>query len=733
MYSNGLYTSEPVLHIYGEILSYYSDSDKITKWRAGNCPFCGKLYSPVTYQNKLYGLKEFSEKDVHYSGETLYYIDKHVTFADIISDRDEFISNFESIFEKFSSFFFLQDDLHALISIPEEKPPIISEIVSETGSDLKNGNTLHEIGDNVFLVHRADNLEILWEIFHDNYFLNGNCSFLAFREPDTYYIVMARNRSHKIIFFRSGGEPSEFKELTIIPKVSYHELFLKNKIKPSIREEFKYIPKFDSQLCNDVLSKLFSDRIDNAMKVLKLGLIDTETINNLFVLSHIFGDGDPSEGMAAIFNVKENQLVIKYVPQGKERYNPKYLDDKTLDEWEIEQFLEYEREPDVAMIVNQVRNTIPNFTRLFFTEVCQVLLERRGWNKLFPISVCCPQFPAVGTVERLSLWAEKFEMKDSLLESLRRSLTTKKLFYEELAVGNSLFEIFYHNLDLGPHGFLQVTYQILLALIYSQGKIKFHHLDLHWKNIMVRKLPEPIIMKYVIPGIPVEKTTFLSQYLATIIDYGRSYVEDSDGKSFVPNRTYLKGEMIDGYDLHTFMMVGIMLLFDFEVQKFFEEFFELYLSMSKLPFPEKVFKYWGGHEIIRYIDKVPPKPSKPSNPLHSPNYCCPEHQKCLELSYNHNNSDEIRYYLGFLDLRKPVKGIFPTEKEFFLRIREKFPISTEGARFMMEWGDVKEPGKITFITDSPVIPDYLPSMDIFPPKPPEKASLLETDGKGDGK
>ena len=52
-------------------------------------------------------------------------------------------------------------------------------------------------------------------------------------------------------------------------------------------------------------------------------------------------------------------------------------------------------------------------------------------------------------------------------------------------------------IKLKQKDFLNIFYQILIALEVAQEKIGFCHFDLHFENVMVINLPKPYIYKVI--------------------------------------------------------------------------------------------------------------------------------------------------------------------------------------------------------------------------------------------
>lgn len=94
--------------------------------------------------------------------------------------------------------------------------------------------------------------------------------------------------------------------------------------------------------------------------------------------------------------------------------------------------------------------------------------------------------------------------------------------------------------------FLNVFIQIVLALDLAYTEFDFTHYDLHTENVLIRELPEEILISY-----PSQKDKIKTKYVATIIDFGRSHIK-FNGQDFgdavyqaaaYPNISYPMGDI----------------------------------------------------------------------------------------------------------------------------------------------------------------------------------------------
>lgn len=104
--------------------------------------------------------------------------------------------------------------------------------------------------------------------------------------------------------------------------------------------------------------------------------------------------------------------------------------------------------------------------------------------------------------------------------------------------------------------FANILTQIVLSLDLANRELDFSHYDLHWDNVLVKKLAEPIYIPYVVEG----KTYYLlTDEVATIIDFGQSHIK-YNGEDFgfnvaeggiMPNRSYAMN------DIYKFIMFSL--------------------------------------------------------------------------------------------------------------------------------------------------------------------------------
>lgn len=106
--------------------------------------------------------------------------------------------------------------------------------------------------------------------------------------------------------------------------------------------------------------------------------------------------------------------------------------------------------------------------------------------------------------------------------------------------------------------YLNILIQLVLAIDLAYRECDFTHYDLHDENVLVRELPQEILIPYEIDGV---KQYLRTKYIATIIDFGRSHIK-FEGNDFgyalieggiFPNRSY---PMYDIYKILLFTLAS---------------------------------------------------------------------------------------------------------------------------------------------------------------------------------
>jgi hypothetical protein len=118
---------------------------------------------------------------------------------------------------------------------------------------------------------------------------------------------------------------------------------------------------------------------------------------------------------------------------------------------------------------------------------------------------------------------------------------TNSITLQDFIIGGCTFE-----------EYLNVLVQLVLAIDLAYREFDFTHFDFHTQNVLIRELPQQIL-------IPYESGYLRTKYIATIIDYGRSHIK-YNGNNFgydlieggiYPNKSY---PMFDIYKLLMFSL-----------------------------------------------------------------------------------------------------------------------------------------------------------------------------------
>lgn len=256
---------------------------------------------------------------------------------------------------------------------------------------------------------------------------------------------------------------------------------------------------------------------------LKLPYLDHSIVNllNSFRLASL---KNTSEGFALISNFKSiNDMVIVKTARSKE------------DNLDIlyEYFIG-------SMGINKLRNMVPNF--------CYTL----GIFKCNPLPL-----------DDYKIDTDKFCSND-------RSDSRFYVIYEKIN-GESLHS-YCTNMKTDRDRDMLISYliQIVLALQIAQREISFVHYDLHSDNIMIRKLPAPIVVEYKIDDKIYKVET---DAIPTIIDYGFSHfvyqgipfgMKDIKSVEIVPTKTS------KGYDLHKLLNFIMYSTFNVKLKQSFK-------------------------------------------------------------------------------------------------------------------------------------------------------------------
>lgn len=125
------------------------------------------------------------------------------------------------------------------------------------------------------------------------------------------------------------------------------------------------------------------------------------------------------------------------------------------------------------------------------------------------------------------------------------------LLYENISNSTTLKDFIVNGCTFEQY--LNILSQLVLALELAYSECDFTHYDLHDENVLVRELPQEILIAYEIDGV---KQYLRTKYVATIIDFGRSHIK-YEGNDFgyalieggvYPNRSYPM------YDIYKILM-----------------------------------------------------------------------------------------------------------------------------------------------------------------------------------
>ena len=176
--------------------------------------------------------------------------------------------------------------------------------------------------------------------------------------------------------------------------------------------------------------------------------------------------------------------------------------------------------------INKLRYFVPNFVYTFGLFGCPPL-KMTGHVKVDLNKICDPK---------------------------TGDIFTKFIVYEK--VNGETFRKLHDKIT--KEDFLNIFYQLLIALEVAQRKIGFTHFDLHLENVMLIKLKEPFEYSVII-GDSIYKIK-ATKYLAMIIDYGHSVVRkqvDNKGLRYIGAGEFpeygMVNYMIPGYDMYKFL------------------------------------------------------------------------------------------------------------------------------------------------------------------------------------
>ena len=98
---------------------------------------------------------------------------------------------------------------------------------------------------------------------------------------------------------------------------------------------------------------------------------------------------------------------------------------------------------------------------------------------------------------------------------------------------------------------MNILIQVFCALQAGADRYKFTHYDLHAENVLLTKLPEPRIFVYQFNNKNMPFVPIYTEYLVTIIDFGRSYVKGKQMYFDIKKSTSKEKEYLFGDDEDT--------------------------------------------------------------------------------------------------------------------------------------------------------------------------------------
>ncbi len=152
--------------------------------------------------------------------------------------------------------------------------------------------------------------------------------------------------------------------------------------------------------------------------------------------------------------------------------------------------------------------------------------------------------------------------------------------------------------------YLNIITQLVLALEIAYQELDFTHYDLHTTNVMIKKMPKKIVLPYTIG----DKTYYVvTQYIATIIDYGRchiKYMEEDYG--FFGLKMGIRADT--SYPMYDVFKIVLFSLFDAASEnllKVYNNRHELYDKLDEEIFPNLGTRfstvYTEGRKLLKYF------------------------------------------------------------------------------------------------------------------------------------
>jgi hypothetical protein len=171
--------------------------------------------------------------------------------------------------------------------------------------------------------------------------------------------------------------------------------------------------------------------------------------------------------------------------------------------------------------------------------------------------------------------------------------------YERIP-GKTLGDFISNNLSRKLTGYIL---QIILALQVAYEKYGYTHYDLHYGNIMLRKLDKPTDLEYHVGG---KKYVVLqTDAIATIIDYGFSHFQyggvQFGGQQSFPELSINPTRASGGYDLHKLIGYTLYSLYtQYGKEAFTDYWADVYSYFKSDPFD--IIKNWGNKDIEETLE-----------------------------------------------------------------------------------------------------------------------------------
>ena len=236
-----------------------------------------------------------------------------------------------------------------------------------------------------------------------------------------------------------------------------------------------------------------------------------------------------------------------------------------------------EYEYDVQIILNKLRDIIPNFTKTLDLIECNNYIAQMIHN---------------------NMTLQKNIVNDVLHNQPMCSKTFKyksKYILQEYINGETLFDSVF-NEYINKNDVLLIYIQILFALQIAQNEYKFTHYDLHSNNIILETLDEPCIYSYYLNNklyeIPVK-------YKAMIIDFGHSFILKAPKPSNYKN---LNKWINNDYKNRKILYEYILTLMTFsEFIDFFNNNLNLYKQLNQDVLENEFYKEYNVYSMYNIL------------------------------------------------------------------------------------------------------------------------------------